>query len=442
MKICSLDNFQEDVKNITKLVRLNQKTIQPFVLLSLINDAFLHKQSSEIYVEEFYPLIPILGDIPKHPRREKIRIGYFSADFRDNPSAYLSAELFELHDKNNFELIAFSFGSNDNSPIRLRVSKAFDQFIDVQDMSDEGVARLSRELEIDIAVNFGAAFAEGSRVGIFSYRAAPIQVNYFTTSTLGATYMDYILSDKTVIPESSKHFYSEKLIYLPNAVMVDDSQRIASKRTFSKQECGLPEDVFIFCSFNNHYKHNPYILDLWARILIRVDQSVLWITYHNAQFSKNITAEFAKRGIDRSRLIFATRTELMADHLARYPLADLFLDSYPFTAQTTALDALKTGLPLLTLQGESLCSRMASSLLKTIGLPELITTTQEEYEFLAIELATNPSKLANIKQRLVENRSTTPLFDTPVYTKHLELAYKTVMERYWADLPLDDITIV
>jgi predicted O-linked N-acetylglucosamine transferase (SPINDLY family) len=204
---------------------------------------------------------------------------------------------------------------------------------------------------------------------------------------------------------------------------VDDSRRIASNRIFSKKECGLPENYFIFCSFNNHYKYNPHVLNLWAKILSQVGQSVLWIPYHNEQFSKNIAAEFESRGINRDRLVFATQLELMADHLARYALADLFLDCYPYSAQTTALDSLKTGVPLLTLQGKSLCSRMASSILS------------------AINLASNPAKLANIKQKVLDNRFTTTLFNTRLYTKHIEVAYKKIMERHWSGLPIDHINI-
>jgi predicted O-linked N-acetylglucosamine transferase (SPINDLY family) len=364
---------------------------------------------------------------------------YFSPDFQNHPVSFLTSELFEIHDRGRFEVIAFSL---QKSPIgdemNLRLRKGFDRYMDVDNMSDSDIAQLVRELEVDIAIDL-AGPTQFSRTGIFSYRAAPIQVNWLGYP--GTINADYIVADKTIIPEEHQKYFFEKLVHLPDTYMVDDSKRIASSRLFTKNECGLPENTFVFCCFNNDYKFNAQVVDAWARILLGVKTSVLWISENNKFFKVNITTEFEKRGIDSSRIIFAQRVELMADHLARYALADIFLDTHPYNAHTTAVDSLKSGVPVLTLMGESFASRVAASLLNAIGLPELITNTQEEYEALAIELAMNPQKLADIKLKLADNRLSSPLFDTPLFTKNLEAAYIKMYERYQDDLEPDHITI-
>jgi predicted O-linked N-acetylglucosamine transferase (SPINDLY family) len=441
MKSGSWSDLSGSLEDISKRVMVGERVIQPFPLLSLLDDASLHKQASEIFARNKYPENPILGPIPKHPKKEKIRIGYFSADFKNHAVSILTAELFELHDKDRFEIIAFSFGVDDKSPIRSRLSQAFSQFIDVRGMSDLDIAKLSRELRVDIAVDL-SGYTSDNRTGIFSYRAAPIQVNWLGyPGTIGANFMDYIVADKTIIPAQSEQFYTEKVVSLPDTYIVDDSKRLASSRVFTRAELGLPENVFVFCCFNNDYKFNPQVLDAWARILLQVKNSVVWISENNQSFKGNITAEFNQRGIDSSRVIFAQRQDLMADHLARYALADLFLDTCPYNAHTTALDSLKAGIPVLTLMGQSFASRVAASLLRAVGLPELIANTWEEYEALAIELAMSPQKLAQMKSRLADNRMTAPLFNTPLFTKNLETAYSKMYERYQADLPVDHISI-
>jgi predicted O-linked N-acetylglucosamine transferase (SPINDLY family) len=443
MKVCSWLGLVETSKTIAHKVLAKERVATPFTLLAMSDDALLHKKSAEIFVNDKYPFNFSLGSIPKKSKNKKICIGYFSADFRDHPVSVLTAGLYEIHDRNQFEVIAFSLQrAHENDEVNLRLRKGFDKFIDAESMSDQEIAKLARELGVDIAIDL-TGFTQYSRAGIFSYRTAPIQVNWLGyPGTLGAEFIDYIVADKTIIPESHQQFYAEKIAYLPDTYMVDDPMRVASSRVFSKQECGLPEDVFIFCCFNNGYKFNPIVLDSWSRILLAVDNSVLWISENNEHFQSNIKTEFEIRGIDFRRIIFAKRMELMADHLARYSLADLFLDTYPYNAHTTAVDALKVGVPILTLMGQSFAGRVAASLLNAIGLPELITFTQKEYEALAIELATNPKKLADIKLKLARNRLNTPLFDTPLFTKNLEAAYIKMMEQYQADLQLDHIAIV
>lgn len=442
MKICDWSNLANSIDDISKKVMANEKAVPPFALLAMNDHALLHKKSAEIFIQSEYPINSTLGPIPAYTKKEKIRVAYFSADFRNHAVAFLTAELFELHDRDKFEVFAFSL---QKAPIRdemnLRLRRGFDRYIDVDNMSDPEIALLARELEVDIAIDL-TGLTQYSRPGIFSCRAAPIQVNWLGyPGTIGANFIDYIVADKNIIPESHQQFYTEKVVYLPDTYMVDDSKRVASSRQFTREEYGLPEDTFVFCCFNNDYKFNPQVLDSWSRILLGMEQSILWISENNESFKTGIKIEFKKRGIDSTRIIFAQRVELMADHLARYALADLFLDTHPYNAHTTALDSLKAGVPVLTLKGQSFASRVAASLLNAIRLPELITNTQEEYEALAIELAMNPIKLAEIKLSLANNRLTTPLFDTPLFTKNLEAGYIKMYERFQADLEPDHIVI-
>ena len=442
MKMCNWLWLDEYIKNITSKLTKKEKYVHPFTLLALKDDALLQKKSSEIYVQDRYPINPFLGPIPNSVKRQRIRIAYFSPDFQNHPVSFLTSELFEIHDRNKFEIFAFSL---QKSPIgdemNLRLRQGFDRFIDVEKMLDQDVAKLARELGVDIAVDL-AGHTQNSRTGIFSYRAAPIQVNWLGyPGTMGAEFIDYIIADKIIIPEMHQRFYAEKVAYLPDTYMVDDSKRIASFKVYTREECGLSENAFVFCCFNNDYKFNPHILDRWSKILLAVDNGILWISENNKHFKANLTAEFQKRGIDPSRIVFAQRVELMADHLARCGLADIFLDTHPYNAHTTTLDFLKVGVPVLTLLGESFASRVAASLLNAIGLPELITKTQEEYEALAIELSTHPKKLADIKLKLTNNFVTTALFDAPRFTKNLEAAYIKMYERYQEGLPPERMSI-
>ena len=441
MKICSWSGMAEALRNISKKVVANEKVINPFVLLALNDNALLHKKSSEIFIQSRYQFNPALGPILRCPKSQKIRVGYFSADFYNHATGYLMAELFELHDKNKFELIGFSFGPIVNDEMRQRLEKSFDQFIEVGKKSDIEVAKLSRDLSIDIAVDL-KGFTQEARAGIFANRAAPIQVNYLGyPGTLGADYMDYIIADETLIPSQYHRFYFEKVVYLPNSYQVNDRKRLISDRQFRRQELGLPESGFIFCCFNNNYKILPATFEGWMRILKAVESSVLFLFQDNSWVVENLKKEAEKQGIASDRLVFAERLPL-PEHLARHHQADLFLDTFPYNAHTTASDALWAGLPVLTLAGQSFASRVAASLLNEIGLPELITSSQEEYEALAIELALNPNKLADIKLKLANNRLSAPLFDTPLFTKNLEAAYRVMYERCQAGIKPESISII
>jgi tetratricopeptide (TPR) repeat protein len=443
MKICRWSGFTDNLENITNRLMANEKIANPFPLLALTDGVSLQRKCAEIYAQEKYPFNPALGPITKTKRLEgeKIRIGYFSADFHNHATGYLMAELFELHDKQKFEIFGFSFGPLKNDEMRQRLEKSFNKFIEVGDKADVEISQLSRDLNIDIAVDL-KGFTQDARMGIFSYRAAPIQVNYLGyPGTLGADYMDYIIADETLIPDHLQLGYSEKVVYLPDSYQANDSKRVIADKKFTRQELGLPETGFVFSSFNNNYKILPAIFDSWMRILNTVEGSVLWLFEDNNFATESLKNEAEKRGIDSNRLVFAKRM-FLPEHLARHQQADLFLDTFPYNAHTTASDALWAGLPIITLMGESFASRVAASLLYAINLPELVTTSQAEYELLAIELAANPLKLNSIKQKLTKNRLTTPLFNAQLFTKNLEATYMQMYERDMADLPPEHITII
>jgi len=440
MKICDWSCFDHQIKQLAEKIEHSEKVTPPFSVLAIADSLSLQKGASRIYVLEKYPRNQAVPTISNSLRHYKIRIGYYSADFHDHATAYLMAGLFEKHDRSRFELIAFSFGSTHHGEMRKRVVAAFDRFFDVQDKSDQEVVQLSRELEIDIAVDL-KGFTTDCRTGIFALRAAPIQVNYLGyPGTMGADYMDYLLADRTLIPEQSREYYTEKIVYLPNCYQVNDIQRVISEKVFTREELGLPKTGFIFCCFNNNYKITPSTFGCWMRILKQVEGSVIWLFEDNPKAAENLRQEAVLRGVQGDRLVFAKLMPL-SEHLARHRLADLFLDTFPCNAYTTASDALWAGLPLVTLVGESFASRVAASLLNAILMPELITSTQEEYETLAIELALNPEKLTAIRQKLEKNQLTTPLFDTERFTRNIEEAYMAMYERYQEGLPPEHIVL-
>jgi predicted O-linked N-acetylglucosamine transferase (SPINDLY family) len=440
MVMCSWENFDNQKKLILQKTHTKEKASDPFTIITITDALSTQRVSSEIWVQERYPSNTSLGPIYKNPKKKKIILGYYSADFRNHAIASLIAELFELHNQEMFELIAFIFGPEVNDEMYNRLSKSFNQFIDVRNKTDEEIAALSRQLGIDIAIDLGGLTGD-CRPGIFSFRAAPVQVSYLGyPGTMGASYIDYIVADHTLIPTKSKEFYSEKIIFLPNSYQVNDRKKVMSDKKFSRAELGLPEYSFVYCCFNNNHKILPTTFLGWMRILKAVKDSVLLFLEDNSWSAANLKSEAEKQGVEPSRLIFVKRM-LLPEHLARHRQADLFLDTFPYNAHTTASDALWAGLPVLTIMGESFASRVAASLLNAIELPELITSTQEHYEALAIELATNPAKLKAIKTKLEANRLTTPLFDTPRFTKHLEEAYAKMYERYHADLPAEHIYI-
>ena len=439
MQICNWNELDCNLIDLENRIEHGEKVTPPFALLSLIDSPQLQKKCAEIYANDACPVNPALGPIPKYPKKEKIRIGYYSADFRSHPVSMLLAELFELHNKDQFEIYAFSFGVDDKTQLRDRILRSFDQFIDVCDNSDQYIAELSRQLMIDIAVDLGG-YTQNSRPGIFSYRAAPVQVSYLGyLGTLGSISMDYLLGDNTIFVADCETSYLESTTHLPS-YQVNDRKRVISNKQFTKKELDIPEEAFVFCCFNNNYKILPETFDSWMRILKATPGSVLFLFSTNPLAQANLLMEANLRDVDGCRIIFGNRL-LPDEYLSRYQICDLFLDTFPYNAGTTASDALWAGLPIVTLMGESFASRVAGSLLNAIQLPELITGSRAEYESLAIDLATNPEKLGLIKQKLVKNRLSTPLFDTPLFAKYIESAYRQMYERHHLGLPPASIII-
>jgi protein O-GlcNAc transferase len=371
---------------------------------------------------------------------DKIRVGYVSGEFRVQATSSLIAGLFEVHDKSKFEIIGFDNGWDDSSVVRARINNAMNKMIDIRGADDGAAVAKIREEQIDILVNLNGYFGEG-RSRVFAHKAAPIQVNYLGfPGTLGADYIDYIIADKCVLPPENKAFYDEKVVYLPHTYQVNDRNKIIGQTDLSRSEANLPLHRFVFCCFNNAYKITPSTFDSWMAILKRVDDSVLWLLEDSDLATQNLRREAQRRAVDPSRLIFAKRMPL-GEHLARHRLADLFLDTVPYNAHTTASDALWTGLPVLTQIGQTFAGRVAASLLNAIELSELITHSPQEYEALAIDLALNREKLSLIREKLDRNRMTTPLFDTTLFTRHMEAAYAAVYQRFQAGLPPDHIEI-
>jgi len=425
--ICNWNGIAKDI-NLVPELGISETYAAPFILLSLEDAPDRHLIRSEIYTKANFSqkTLPPKARPSKRPKR--IRVGYFSTDFNEHPVAYLIAKVLEQHNRDQFEVFGYSLHSDKKSQQRLE--KSFDNFADVQSMSDRDIALRARQDEIDIAVNLNG-YTGRARTGVFAYRAAPIQVNYLGyPGTMGSNFMDYIVADRFLIPSESQKYFNEKKLYLPNTYLPTDNSRELSKKKITRSDMGLPDDAFVFCCFNNNYKISPNEFDIWMRLLSKVENSVLWLRQSNQFSIINMKKEAQKRNVDPSRLVFAGKVP-MDEHLARQRLADLFVDTFTFNAHTTAAEALWAGLPLVTKVGLGFAARVAGSLLNAVGLPELITETEQDYEVLILELATNPTKLAGIKEKLATNRLTQPLFNTELYTKHLENGYNQAYQNYF-----------
>lgn len=439
MTVADWRSLDTDIADVKRRIEAGEKAVLPFALLTMKDSPALQFKGASIWAK-WRAVKSNLGPIARRDGGKRIRIGYFSADYYRHAMMALMAGLFEQHDRDAFEWIGFSLGQDTEDDVRKRVSAAFDQFIDVRGKSDMSIAALARFMNVDIAVDLNGD-TQNARTGIFAHRAAPIQVNYLGyPGTMGADYMDYVIGDAIVTPAHLRPDFAEKIVTMPHSYQVNDRQRQIADKRFSRAELGLPEDGFVFCCFNNTFKILPETFDIWMHILKRVPGSVAWLFEDSATASANLRREAARRGIDENRLIFAKRM-LPEDHLARHRAADLLLDTLPYNAHTTASDALWVGLPVLTRMGQSMAGRVAASLLTAVGLPELITTTAQEYEDLAVTLATDPTRLQQIKDKLARNRLTTPLFDTTLFARDIERAYKLMVERYRAGLPPDHISV-
>lgn len=439
MQIADWRDFGPEVARLTEWIERDEAASNPFAILSLCGSPQLQQRAARGWVREKRPPSGALPPLPARKRRDRIRIGYFSTDFRNHAISFLTAGLFEMHDRSRFELTAFSLGADTRDEMRQRVAAAFDRFLDVQKKSDREIAQLARSLEVDIAVDLGG-FTRGARPGIFALRAAPLQVSYLGyLGTMSADYIDYLIADDTIIPDTHRRYYSEKIIHLPSYQVNDSKRRIAQKQ-FRREELGLPPCGFVFCCFNATYKITPATFDGWMRILTRVPGSVLHLLGGGAPLEGNLRREARARGVAPERLVFGGRLPA-PEYLARYRTADLFLDTSPYNAGTTASDALWAGLPVLTRIGEAFADRVGASLLRAVGLPELIAATQQGYEQLAAELAGDPRRLTDIRARLARNLRAAPLFDTAASTRHLEAAYTQIYDRYQRGLPPEDMHV-
>ncbi|MGH8849657.1 MAG: tetratricopeptide repeat protein [Casimicrobiaceae bacterium] len=426
---CAWEHVPSLVGRVADAVDRGRRAVVPFSFLAMSSSEASQLACARTYVADRCPAAPQPLWNGERYAHDRIRLAYLSADFHDHATAYLMAELFELHDRRRFEIAAISFGPDTGGRMRARLERSFERFVDVRARSDREVARMLRESETDIAVDL-KGFTANARAGILSHRPAPVQVSYLGfPGTLGADTIDYIIADRHVIPPGHEAFYAEKVVRLPDCYQVNDSTRRIMDRTPTRAEIGLPAEGFVFCCFNSHYKISPRIFDVWMRLLQRVRDSVLWLLEDDPAASRNLKDEAARRGVAAERLVFAPRLSL-DEHLARHRLADLFLDTLPYNAHTTASDALWAGLPVLTCVGHAFAGRVAGSLLAAAELPELITQSLDEYEALGLRLATTPALLAQVRAKLALHRRDCALFDTGRFRRHIESAYVRMWERY------------
>jgi protein O-GlcNAc transferase len=420
-------NLEAELADLTAAVRADNLAVAPFEFLAMSSFAADQLACARRATADQAPVPPARGrDVYSHDR---IRIGYFSADFRAHPVAQLVNGLFDHHDKSRFEINAVSYGPEDGSQLRDRIKAAVDNFVDVRAMTDEDVAEAIHRREIDILVDL-TGLTQYNRFGVLSRRAAPIQVNFLGyPGTTAADWIDYIIADRTIIPKNHFDFYSERVVWLPDAYQPNDNKRPISDSLPTRAECNLSDAAFVFCCFNSSFKILPEVFAVWMKLLHEVEDSVLWLLETNPTAMQNLRSEAEARGILPERLVFAPKLPL-AEHLSRHRRADLFLDTLPYNAHTTASDALWAGVPIVTRLGETFAGRVAASLLKASGLPELITSSVEDYEALGLKLARDSSFLAGIKAKLARNRDTQPLFDTARFARHIEAAYTTMWERH------------
>jgi predicted O-linked N-acetylglucosamine transferase (SPINDLY family) len=435
LHICDWASLDAATADVLARVERNDYAVSPFALLSLPATRAQQKQAASRHAATFTgPVAPFTAS------DGKIRIAYVSPDFHTHPVAHLIAGMLEQHDRAKFEVIGLSFGTGRaEDPMRRRIQSACDRSIEIRNMSDDDALSLSREINIDIAVDL-AGYTANARTGLFARRLAPVQVNYLgSPATMGLATMDYIIADATVIPDAHGADYSEKRVILPNSFQVNDTKRVIGPLP-TRAKAGLPEKGVVFCSFNAPYKFNPTFFTIWLRLLRGIEKSVLWLIAESDEQIKNLRAFAASQSIDPARLIFAGRAPY-PDHLARYACADLVLDTLPFNGGATTSDALWAGAPVLTCMGDTYVGRMAASLLRAVGLPELVTESPADYEARALDLARTPAQLSALRVRLAQNRLTTPLFDTRLFTRHIEAAYSRMHQLYKSGQKPVDIII-
>jgi predicted O-linked N-acetylglucosamine transferase (SPINDLY family) len=439
MHLCDWTDFDADCADLEAALANGLNAASPFPLLATPASPQAQLVCARRFIAARHPAVEPLWRGERYVH-ERIRIAYVSADFRDHPVASPAAGLFETHDRSRFEVYGLSSGGDDPGEMRARLKAGFDRFIDIQDCSDLAAANVLRELEVDIAIDLMGLTAN-SRPGIFAARPSPVQVNYLGyAGTSGADYIDYLVADRFVVPPDRQGCFSERVVYLPDSFQANDAKRRIAERTPSRAQAGLPDRGSVFCCFNNAFKITPDLFDVWMRLLGAIEGSVLWLSVGESA-RDNLRREAQRRGVALDRLIFASKTPRMEDHLARYRLADIFLDTLHFNAHTTASDALWAGLPVLTCAGATYAGRVAGSLLHAVGLPELIARSLGDYEALALRLAREPALLASFRQRLARDRETCPLFDTTRFTRHLEAAYTAMWERQQRGEPPESFAV-
>ena len=422
MQICAWDNIEDDCVQLTAGIRRGELRSAPFTMLVASSSPADHRACAEQYVSHLYPPAPQPLWRGERYRHERIRVAYLAAEFHNHVVAYVTAGMFEAHDRSRFETTAVSFGPDVDDEMRRRLRGAFDRFLDVGSRNDQDVAQVLRDLEIDIAVDL-VGHTGFARTSVLARRVAPVQVSYLGyPGTMGASYIDYIIADQTVIPPESSTFYTEKIVRLPDTYQVYDAKLEIGPVTRAREELELPAAGFVFCCFNNAYKIRPAMFDIWMRLLRQVAGSILWLFADNAAVSRNLCLEAERRGVARERLVFAPRLPL-AEHLARHRRADLVLDTLPYNGHGTTTHALWAGVPVLTCLGPTFAGRVAASVLRAVGLPELVTESLSDYETLALKIATDPALCASLKEKLARNRTHFPLFDTARFTRNIESAY-------------------
>lgn len=436
MHACDWRDYGSELHDLESRTAAGERVATPFVMLALSGSAPLQLQAATQYMAA--EVRPRTAAVHSRPSADKLSIGYFSADFREHPVARLGAQLFESHDRSRFDVTAFSFGPATEDAMHKRLQRAFDRFLDVKERSADAIAELARQLGIDIAVDL-TGLTKRCRPQIFASRAAPLQVGYLGyLGSLGAPFMDYVFADAILIPDELRSNYSESVVRLPS-YQPNDSARPSAESSFTRMQLNLPENAFVYGSFNANYKITPGMFDVWMRILGRVPDSVLFLYAESDGTAEQLKRAAMQRGMAEHRLVFGGRLS-ETDYLARYRCVDLFLDTLPYNAGTTASDALWAGLPVLTCAGQTLTGRMAASLLSALQLSELITTDLTAYENLAVALATEPMRLAAINRKL-SKRKESLLFDSARHTRSIEAAFEKMLERLRQGLPPADFAI-
>jgi protein O-GlcNAc transferase len=437
--ICDWTRYDADVATLLSFAEDEKVIVNPFNFLTFSNSRKIQFETAKRYAKQFSNFAEEIWPRP-HTSKTKLRIGYFSGDFREHPVAQLVSGVFENHDRSRFEVELYSLGKNTGDKSQRRILDACDFYSHVGNMTYVKALDFVRERDLDIAVDL-AGYTAFCRPELFAARMAPVQVSYLGYSaTTGANAMDYVIGDPNLIPESHEPQYSERIARLPDFFMPNDRSRDSAEKPVSRKSMGLPQNATVYCCFNNTNKLNPHVFGLWMNILKRVSGSVLWLIASNKFIAPNLRKEAEACGVDPTRLIFATRVA-REDYFARYRCADVFLDTLPYNAHTTACDALWGGLPVLTQMGETFAARVAGSAVATLGIPEMIVTSDQEYEDRAVALAHAPNELAEITKRLRANIATSPLFDIARYTKHLEAAYETMIARAGQELPPQSFTV-